>query len=59
MSGSTLPVLSHPRLISQIARAIVHLNFDEPDQARDVLFDALSDFNFPQAKENADGNATA
>jgi hypothetical protein len=62
MSGSTLPVLSHPRLISQIARAIVHLNFNEPDEARDVLLDALTDFNFTHViseKENADGNATA
>jgi hypothetical protein len=55
-------VAESSRLISQIARAIVHLNFDEPDQARDVLFDALTDFNFTHAiseKENADGNATA
>lgn len=35
-----------PRLASLIARAIVHLNFNEPDQAKEVLFDALTDFNF-------------
>jgi hypothetical protein len=66
MAHSTLPVLTPPDfhnaappLIAFIARAIVHLNFNEPDQARDVLLDALTDFNFPQAKENADGNRTA
>jgi hypothetical protein len=49
------------RLISQIARAIVHLNFDEPEQAREVLFDALTDFNFNAVseKENSNGNAAA
>lgn len=49
-----------PRLVSLIARAIVHLNFQEPDQARDVLLDALTDFNFANSKkENTDGNRTA
>lgn len=50
----------------QIARAIVHLNFNEPDQARDVLMGALADLNFssnfqpqPERKETADGNRTA
>lgn len=48
-----------PRIASQIARAIVHLNFNEPDRARDVLLEALSDFNFTQKKENPNGNAAA
>lgn len=48
-----------PRLASLIARAIVHLNFNEPDQAKEVLFDALTDFNFTHEKENeSHGNAT-
>lgn len=50
-----------PRLASLIARAIVHLNFNEPDEARNALLDALTDFNFTYAreKENTDGNAIA
>lgn len=48
-----------PRLASLIARAIVHLNFNEPDAARDALLDALTDFNFTSEKENTDGNRTA
>lgn len=35
-----------------IARAIVHLNFNEPDQARDVLLGALSDSNFAKTEGN-------
>jgi hypothetical protein len=35
-------------IANRIARAIVHLNFDEPEQAKEVLLDALTDFNFPQ-----------
>ena len=46
-------------LAAQIARAIVHLNFNEPEQARDVLLVALSEFNFVQGKENSHGNAAA
>jgi hypothetical protein len=46
-------------LIAEIARAIVHLNFNEPEQARDVLLVALSEFNFAQGKENSHGNAAA
>jgi hypothetical protein len=52
-------VAETPRIAAQIARAIVHLNFDEPEKACEVLLEALSDFNFPQAKENRNGNATA
>jgi hypothetical protein len=49
-----------PTLASLIARAIVHLNFNEPDQARDVLLDALTEVNFTRVKENsANGNRTA
>ena len=47
-----------PRIAAQIARAIVHLNFQEPDQALEVLLDALTDCNFAQGKENTNGNAT-
>jgi hypothetical protein len=46
-------------LAAEIVRAIVHLNFNEPEQARDVLLVALSEFNFTQEKENSHGNATA
>lgn len=41
-----------PRIAAQIARAIVHLNFQEPDQALEVLLDALTDCNFVREKEN-------
>lgn len=44
-----------PQLAAQIARAIVHLNFNEPEQARDVLLDALTDCNFVREKENSNG----
>jgi len=58
MAGTNLTVLSHPEFpqvfeaaIDQlIARAIVHLNFNEPDQARDVLLGALSDRNFARTE---------
>ena len=50
-----------PRLASLIARAIVHLNFNEPDEAQKVLFDALTEFNFTNnsEKEILHGNAAA
>lgn len=48
-----------PKLASLIARAIVHLNFNEPELAKDVLLDALTDFNFTSRKENTDGNRSA
>jgi hypothetical protein len=41
-----------------IARAIVHLNFKEPDEAQVALFAALTEINFPQ-KENSNGNRHA
>ena len=42
-----------------LVRAIVHLNFNEPDQALKVLLIALSDLNFEQGKDFAHGNFTA
>lgn len=44
-------------LTDSIVRAIVHLNFSEPDEALAVLLTALSEFNF--AKELTDGHRTA
>ena len=44
-------------LQDSIVRAIVHLNFNEPEQALEVLLAALSDSNFE--KEPAHGNAIA
>jgi hypothetical protein len=48
-----------PRTASLIARAIVHLNFNEPEEAQKVLFDALTEFNFEHGKEITDGNRPA
>ena len=53
MASPTLPVLQSPKfpqvfdgaIQRLIARAIVHPNFNEPDQARDVLMGVLSDLN--------------
>ena len=50
------------RTASLIARAIVHLNYNEPDEAQKVLFDALTEFNFANfplvhEKENTDGHS--
>jgi hypothetical protein len=42
-----------------IVRAIVHLNFNESDQALDVLIGALSDYNFESQKEITYGNRSA
>lgn len=36
--------------IDAIVKAIVHLNFDEPAQALEVLMTALSDFNFAEIR---------
>ena len=42
-----------------VVRAIVHLNFNEPEAALEVLLVALSDFSFAQtAKENSHGHRT-
>jgi hypothetical protein len=54
-------------IVALIARAIVHLNFDEPEKATSVLFDALTEMNFQptvqrlltEKGESTDGNATA
>lgn len=38
-------------LIEKATRAVVHLNFDEPDQARDLLLEALNDYHFSRIQE--------
>ncbi len=45
--------MKDPQLTALIARAIVHLNFNEPDQALAVLLAALTEINFPETKEGA------
>lgn len=50
------PTLSPP-LADSVVRAIVHLNFNEVDQALSVLLVALAEFNL--GKENFDGNRAA
>ena len=44
-------------MAQSVVRAIVHLNFSEPQQALEVLLDALTDFNF--GKEVVHGHAAA
>ncbi|HZW05369.1 MAG TPA: hypothetical protein VFF58_00545 [Candidatus Nitrosotalea sp.] len=46
--------------LKSIVRAIVHLNFNEPEKALETLLVALSDSNFTsqQRKEFTNGNAT-
>jgi len=39
-----------------IARAIVHLNFNEPDEARDVLLGALAAANSTKGDSNVDSS---
>lgn len=64
MAPDTLPVLHSPHfpqvfdaMIERlISRAIVHLNFQEPDQARDVLLDALTEISFQKGENH--GNAS-
>lgn len=46
-------------LRDSIVRAIIALNFNESDQALDILLGALSETNFETGKENANGNAIA
>ena len=46
-----LITLADNSLRDSVVRAIVHLNFNEPDQARDVLLRALSDSNFVQGEK--------
>lgn len=50
-----VPAATDPKL-DAILRAIVHLNFDEADLARNVLLDAISDYNFAHEKETTHGN---
>lgn len=42
-----------------IVKAIVCLNFGEPEAARDILLMALSNFNFDSDKEIVNVNAAA
>lgn len=70
MAGSDLTLLRSPdfpqvlksaidhAVDRMIVRAIVHLNFNEPEQARDVLLDALTEINFRAGKESNSGNPT-
>ena len=58
MAAPSLPVLTRPQITIQVARAIVHLNFHETEQAQSVLFALLSDLNF-EGKEIFDGHAAA
>lgn len=53
--------MAEKSLAARIARAIVHLNFDEPEEARDVLLEALAYLNFdmPENRKEHHGNATA
>ena len=50
-------------LQDSVIRAIVHLNFNEPELAREVLLGALSEYNFEHAdefrKEYKNGNPIA
>lgn len=53
---------SNSALAALIARAVVHLNFSEPDQAREVLLEALTELNFSQTVSRGEihhGNAAA
>lgn len=36
-------------MVALIARALVHLNFDEAHEAQKVLCEALTEINFPAA----------
>ena len=44
-------------LRDSVIRAIVHLNFNEPEQALEVLLVALGERNFEHRKEYKNGNA--
>jgi hypothetical protein len=47
-------------LLDSVVRAIVHLNFNEPDKALDILLVALSHSNSTNGKENSNhGNPIA
>ena len=46
-----------PRLASLIARAIVHLNFEEPEKAKEVLFDALTEYSFYETQSQSQSAA--
>lgn len=42
-----------------IVKAIVHLNFSEPDKALEILLGALHEYNWQHMTEVANGNAAA
>ncbi len=46
-------------LRDSVIRAIVHLNFNEPDKALALLLGALSDDNFDRQEKSHHGNAAA
>jgi hypothetical protein len=46
-------------LHTAVVKAIVALNFNEPDKALELLLKALSDYNFENGKENVYGNRAA
>ena len=51
--------LRSPQLEDSVVRAIVHLNFNEPEQALGVLLLALAAFNLAQGKEDNHGHTIA
>lgn len=62
MAAPTLSVpasLDFHKVHQCIVSAIVRLNFNEPDDALGYLIDALTEINFAQGKEAANGNAAA
>jgi hypothetical protein len=51
--------VADPIVASLIARAIVHLNFNEADQALNVLLVALTEFNFTHAIKKETANVSS
>lgn len=45
------------RIAYLIARAIIHLNFNEPDEAIDALFDALTEYSFYETQSQSQSAA--
>ena len=52
--ADTVELIAHRAIV----KAIVCLNFNEPDKALDILLGALNDYNFETGKDNRNGNAT-
>jgi hypothetical protein len=46
-------------LHESVIRAIVALNFNEPDKALEILLGALHEYNWQHMKEVSNGNAAA